>query len=91
MIKNINKPALFISLGVLLVAFSLLAMMSVPAEMRYTWFGMNPWYGFEGIANMVNRFLSTGPETATTWIIASAITFLLWWRLYAVFYRIFNK
>lgn len=48
--KNINKTAFIVSLLVLIAAFSVLSMTSMPEEFRYTWVGLNPWNGVEGLA-----------------------------------------
>ncbi|MCX4291776.1 MAG: hypothetical protein OSJ36_08335 [Odoribacter sp.] len=86
--KNLNKTALIISFLVLLIAFSVLSMISVPKEFRYTLNGMNPWRGIEGLAFTVKHFLHTG--TTFTYLCTVALIFLLWWRLYSIFNRIWN-
>lgn len=86
--KNLNKVALILSFIVLLVAFSILAMTSVPAEFRYTLTGMNPWRGVEGLAFTINHFVHTG--TTFTYVLTIALILLLWWRLYAIFNRIWD-
>lgn len=86
--KHINKPALFISLIVLVIAFGILSMTSVPQEYRYTWTGINPWNGIEGLAFTIRYFLHTG--VAVTYLLTTAVVFLIWWRLYAIFNRIWN-
>lgn len=57
--KNINKTAFIVSLLVLIAAFSVLSMTSMPEEFRYTWVGLNPWNGVEGLAFTVRYFLHT--------------------------------
>ncbi len=86
--KNLNKTALIVSFLILLVAFSALGMTSVPQEYRYTLNGMNPWRGIEGLAFTVSYFLHTG--TFLTYLCTLALVLLIWWRLYAIFNRIWN-
>lgn len=86
--KNLNKIALIVSFIVLLAAFSILSMSSVPVEFRYTLTGINPWRGVEGLAFTVNHFLHTG--IFLTYACTIALIFLIWWRLYAIFSRIWN-
>lgn len=86
--NRINKIAFFVSLIVLIVAFSLLSMSSMPKEFRYTWIGLNPWNGIEGLAFTVRHFLHTG--TTATYIITIGLVLLIWWRLYAIFNRIWH-
>ena len=50
--------------------------------------GMNPWRGIEGVAFTVKHFLHTG--TTFTYLCTVALIFLLWWRLYSIFNRIWN-
>lgn len=57
-------------------------------EFRYTWVGLNPWNGVEGLAFTVRYFLHT--SVAVTYIITVALLFLIWWRLYAIFHRIWH-
>ncbi|WP_251622030.1 hypothetical protein [Odoribacter lunatus] len=84
--KNLNKIALILSFIVVLIAFSVLSMSSLPAEYRYTWMGLNPLRGMEGLAFTVQYFLHTG--AVLTWTITIALILLIWWRLYAIFNRI---
>lgn len=86
---RINKPAFFISLLLLVVAFGVLSMTSVPRELRYTWTGINPWNGIEGLAFTVRYFLHT--SVTLTYLLTAALVFLIWWRLYAIFNRIFRS
>lgn len=86
--NRINKIAFFVSLIVLVVAFSLLSMSSMPKEFRYTWIGLNPRNGIEGLAFTVRYFLHTG--TTATYIITIGLVLLIWWRLYAIFNRIWH-
>lgn len=86
--KNINKTAFIVSLLVLIAAFSVLSMTSMPEEFRYTWVGLNPWNGVEGLAFTVRYFLHT--SVAVPYIITVALLFLIWWRLYAIFHRIWH-
>lgn len=83
--KNINKLALILSLLTLLIACSVLNMSSLPKEYRYTWAGMNPWNGVEGIAFTVSYFLHTG--IAATYVITIGLVLMIWWRMYALFNR----
>lgn len=73
--KNINKTAFIVSLLVLIAAFSVLSMTSMPEEFRYTWVGLNPWNGVEGLAFTVRYFLHT--SVAVTYIITVALLFLI--------------
>ena len=41
--KTINKTSLFLALIILAIAFSIISMIAAPAEMRYSWHGLNPW------------------------------------------------
>lgn len=83
-----NKKAFILSLIVLIVAFGVLSMTSVPKEFRYTWNGMNPWNGVEGLAFTVRYFLHT--SVTVTYLVTISLIFLIWWRLYAIFNRIWR-
>lgn len=87
--NRIRKIPFFLSLIVLIVAFSALSVSSMPQEFRYTWTGLNPWNGVEGLAFTIRYFLHTG--VALTYMLTIALVFLIWWRLYAIFGRIFRS
>lgn len=80
--KNINKRTLFLSLLILLIAFSAVSMIASPAEVRYTWTGINPWNGIQGIPMTLNRFLNLG--AGVTYTLSALIVAYLWWRIYAL-------
>lgn len=84
--KKINKLALLLSFVVLAVAFGILSMTSMPEELRYSWQGINPWNGVEGVAFTVSYFLHTG--NGTTYALTIGLVVLIWWRLYSLFNRI---
>lgn len=86
--KNLNKIALITSFLVLLVAFSVLSMTSVPQELRYTWKGLNPWNGVEGLAFTIRYFLHA--SVTLTYLLTAVLILLVWWRLYAIFNRIWH-
>ena len=41
--KTINKTSLLLALIILAIAFSIISMIAAPAEIRYSWHGLNPW------------------------------------------------
>ena len=78
--KTINKTSLFLALIILAIAFSI--MIAAPAEMRYSWHGLNPWNTVQAVPLMFKRFFKTND-----WIIYSLsvlIIVYLWWRIYAL-------
>lgn len=83
--KNLNKYALLYSFLVLIIAFSALSMSAAPSNMRFTWEGINPWNGFEGLAFTIG-YITPVPVWAV-YLITIAITLLIGWRLYALFNR----
>lgn len=87
--KNINKLVLIISFLILVLACSALSMSSVASNYRYTWVAMNPWNGVEGIAFSVGYFLHTGK--AISLLITLGLLLIIWWRLYALTKRTFNR
>lgn len=87
--KNINKLILIISFLILVLACSALSMSSVASNYRYTWVAMNPWNGVEGIAFSVGYFLHTGK--AVSLLITLGLLLIIWWRLYALIKRTFNR
>lgn len=87
--KKINKPALLISFLTLTVACSALSISSVAENLRYSWEGINPWNGVEGIAFTISYFLRTG--LTVTMLITIGVLALLWWRLYTLFNRWLRK
>ncbi len=87
--KNIHIPAFILSTVILIAAFSALSATSMPENLRLTWTGLNPWNGVEGLAFTVCYFLHT--SIGLTYVITFALVFLIWWRLYAIFHRIFNQ
>lgn len=87
--KNINKLILIISFLILVLACSALSMSSVASNYRYTWVAMNPWNGVEGIAFSVGYFLHTGK--AISLLITLGLLLIIWWRLYALIKRTFNR
>lgn len=87
--KKINKPALGISLLILILACSVLSMTSVGENQRFTWDGMNPWNGIEGIAFTVSYFLRTGQ--AVTILLTIGLMLIIWWRLYSLFSQWLRK
>lgn len=40
--KTINKTSLLLALIILAIAFSIISMIAAPAEIRYSWHGLNP-------------------------------------------------
>lgn len=84
--KNIHKIALIVSFIALIALFSLLSMLNYTKEFRYTWQGMNPWNGVEGVVFTVNRFLHTGE--VFSWLIGTVLILFIWWRLYALLKRV---
>lgn len=87
--KNINKLILIISFLILVLACSALSMSSIASNYRYTWVAMNPWNGVEGIAFSVGYFLHTGK--AVSLLITLGLLLIIWWRLYALIKRTFNR
>ena len=80
--KTINKTSLFLALIILAIAFSIISMIAAPAEMRYSWPGLNPWNTVQAVPLMFKRFFKTDD-----WIIYSLsvlIIVYLWWRIYAL-------
>ena len=73
--KTINKTSLFLALIILAIAFSIISMIAAPAEMRYSWHGLNPWNTVQAVPLMFKRFFKTND-----WI----IIVYLWWRIYAL-------
>ena len=57
--KTINKTSLFLALIILAIAFSIISMIAAPAEMRYSWHGLNPWNTVQAVPLMFKRFFKT--------------------------------
>ena len=55
--KTINKTSLLLALIILAIAFSIISMIAAPAEIRYTWHGLNPWNTVQAVPHMFKRFL----------------------------------
>lgn len=87
--KKINKLALGISLLVLIIACSALSMTSVAENHRFTWDGMNPWNGVEGMAFTVGYFLHT--SNTVTILLTVGLLAVIWWRLYSLFNQWLRK
>ena len=86
--KTINKASLFASALILIIMFCLISLISAPAEMRYSWQGINPWNTIQAVPLMFKRFLKMD-----NWILYTLSTLTiayLWWRIY-VFVNKFNK
>ena len=65
-----------------IIAFSIISMIAAPAEIRYTWHGLNPWNTVQAVPLMFKRFLKMDD-----WIIYSLSVLIiayLWWRIYAL-------
>ena len=80
--KTINKTSLLLALIILAIAFSIISMIAAPAEIRYTWHGLNPWNTVQAVPLMFKRFL-----IMDDWIIYSLSVLIiayLWWRIYAL-------
>ena len=80
--KTINKTSLFLAFIILAIAFSIISMIAAPAEMRYSWHGLNPWNTVQAVPLMFKRFFKTDD-----WIIyylSALIIVYLWWRIYAL-------
>ena len=80
--KTINKTSLFLALIILAIALSIISRIAAPAEMRYSWHGLNPWNTVQAVPLMFKRFFKTND-----WIIYSLsvlIIVYLWWRIYAL-------
>ena len=54
--KTINKTSLLLALIILAIAFSIISMIAAPAEIRYTWHGLNPWNTVQAVPLMFKRF-----------------------------------
>lgn len=87
--KNIHLPILIISFLLLVLGCSALSMSAAPGNYRFTWAGMNPWNGVEGIAFSVGYFLHTGK--AASLLITIGLLGVIWWRLYALIRRTFGN
>ena len=55
--KTINKTSLLLALIILAIAFSIISMIAAPAEIRYSWHGLNPWNTIQAVPLMFKRFL----------------------------------
>ena len=80
--KTINKTSLLLALIILAIAFSIISMIAAPAEIRYSWHGLNPWNTVQAVPLMFKRFLKMDD-----WIIYSLSVLIiayLWWRIYAL-------
>ena len=55
--KTINKTSLLLALIILAIAFSIISMIAAPAEIRYSWHGLNPWNTVQAVPLMFKRFL----------------------------------
>ena len=80
--KTINKTSLFLAFIILAIAFSIISMIAAPAEMRYSWHGLDPWNTVQAVPLMFKRFFKTDD-----WIIyplSALIIVYLWWRIYAL-------
>lgn len=58
--KTINKTSLLLALIILAIAFSIISMIAAPAEIRYSWHGLNPWNTVQAVPLMFKRFLKNG-------------------------------
>ncbi|MFR1240629.1 MAG: hypothetical protein ACLSDJ_05670 [Butyricimonas faecihominis] len=75
--KTINKSICPYHTG----CFSIISM-TAPAEIRYSWHGLNPWNTIQAVPLMFKRFLKMDD-----WIIYSLSVLIiayLWWRIYAL-------
>lgn len=87
--KHVHLPILILSFLILVLACSAISMSAVDRAYRFTWTTLNPWNGVEGIAFTLGRFLHTG-KTANC-LLTSGLLLVVWWRLYALIRRTFNR
>lgn len=87
--KNLSIPFLLLSFAIVVIACSGLSMSAVRREYRFTWVAMNPWNGVEGIAFTVKHFLHI--SSSTSMLIAIALLLVIWWRIYALLCRTFQR
>ncbi|MCR9012194.1 hypothetical protein [Gabonibacter chumensis] len=80
--KNKNKITILIALLVLIITFSIISMITSPADIRFSWAGINPWNTVKGVFYMFNRYIRVN-----AWVNYSLTVLLiayLWWRIYAL-------
>lgn len=87
--KSIDKTSLIISFAALVVVFSIISVIASPADIRFSWEGMNPWNTVSAVPLMFKRFISMD-----NWIIYTLSVLLiayLWWRTYALINKVRNR
>ncbi|MDY4042790.1 MAG: hypothetical protein SOY65_03165 [Marinifilaceae bacterium] len=87
--KKIDKLIVFLSLISLTVIFSLMSLVAAPSPIRYTWKGINPLNGIEGVYSMFEKYLGLAPWL--TGILSGILILLVWWRLYTMIKRFIRK
>ena len=87
--KKVNLLFLILAFILLTMMCSGMSMCSVGREYRFTAVVMNPWNGVEGIYATICRFLHTGKTMGI--LLTAGLLSLLWWRLYALLRRIFQR
>lgn len=87
--KKIDKVILILSFIALTVIFSLASLVAAPSLIRYTWRGINPLNGVEGVYSMFEKYLGLAPWL--TGILSAILILLVWWRLYILIERFLRK
>ncbi|WP_065220313.1 MULTISPECIES: hypothetical protein [Butyricimonas] len=87
--KSIDRTSLIISFIALVVVFSIVSIIGSPAEIRFSWQGINPWNTVSAVPLMFKRFISLSDGIIYT--LSVLLIAYLWWRIYALINKIKNR
>lgn len=88
-VKRTDPLSLVLATIALLLVFSVLSFIAAPPSVRFTWLGLNPWNGVQGVFALVHKYLATADFW--TYLIGGVLILIIWWRMYAVVHRAIRR